>query len=227
MDQWDWSNGVDGYRREGFTVSARWWGDPPADDAAARERLIDATESCLTSLGIALTTITEVARRAGVSRTTLYKYVGSLDELIEGVLLREFDRFIAHLEPQLVALATPRDQLLELIWRLSSVVPSNAAVSSMLETDLVRGGTMAVAARSVPLADRIDRLARPYLEQAQHDGVIATGPLDEHVEWIMRAILSFAANPQPANRSDDDQRRFIERFALSGLVLNTLVDANS
>ncbi|MCH7789070.1 MAG: TetR/AcrR family transcriptional regulator [Acidobacteria bacterium] len=199
-------------------MSARWWGDPPADDAAARERLIDATESCLTSLGIASITITEVARRAGVSRTTLYKYVGSIDELIEAVFLREVDRFIAELEPQLSALPSPRQQLLELIWRLSSVVPTNAAVSSMLETDLVRGGTMAMAARSVPLAKRIDRLARPYLEEAQRQGDLAMGPLDQHIEWIMRTVLSFAANPQPPGRDATDQRRFVEQFALPGLL---------
>jgi AcrR family transcriptional regulator len=206
-------------------MSARWWGDPPADDAAARERLIDATESCLGTLGIASTTITEVARRAGVSRTTLYKYIGTLDELIEAVFLREFDRFIADLEPQLDALATPLQQLLELIWRLSSVTPTNEAVSSMLETDLVRGGTMAMAARSVPLATRIDRLTRPRLEEVQRQGDIADGPLDDHVEWIMRTIISLAANPQPADRSAADQRTFIEQFALPGLLKTATVGA--
>jgi len=51
-----------------------------------RERLLQATYSCVARWGLAKTTVEDAAREAGVSRATVYRYFpGGRDELISAV----------------------------------------------------------------------------------------------------------------------------------------------
>ena len=69
------------------------WGDAvPSDTAAARERLVDAAETCIDRFGLAKTTVEDVAREAAVSRATIYRYFANRDELVLAVLLRDLER---------------------------------------------------------------------------------------------------------------------------------------
>lgn len=59
-----------------------------ASRAATRERLIDAAASAFLEGGYSATTVSELARRAGVSLQTLYLAVGSKPALLRAVLER-------------------------------------------------------------------------------------------------------------------------------------------
>lgn len=70
---------------------------PPAavirDDAAERPipaEVLDATRAAVLAVGVRRTTLTDVARRAGVSRMTLYRLVPDVTTLILAVMTREF-----------------------------------------------------------------------------------------------------------------------------------------
>ncbi len=206
-------------------MSQRWGANPPSDDRAAFERLVDITEHCLETSGIESTTITQIARLAGVSRMTVYKHVSSLTDLVEAVFLREGERAVVKIEPALAACDTPEQRVVELVYRLSSVVPTNPGVSRMLQADLSRGGALAMAARSNALPLYVQRLVGPALLEAQRDGRIDPGPLDGHYEWISRTILSFTAHPQPADRPEAEQRQFIERFVVPSVFHRAYVAA--
>ena len=51
----------------------RWGDQVPADVDAARERLIDAAEACIDRVGLAKTTVEDIAAAAKVSRATIYR----------------------------------------------------------------------------------------------------------------------------------------------------------
>jgi AcrR family transcriptional regulator len=62
------------------------------DDAA----VLDATLQCVLAVGVRRTTLTDVARRAGVSRMTLYRRWPDLDTLVTDVLTRELLAVAGH-----------------------------------------------------------------------------------------------------------------------------------
>src|SRR3546814_9749490 len=61
-----------------------WRSDAPSSVDDARDRLIDAAETCFTRFGVAKTTLEDIATEAGVSRATVYRYFeGGRDERSE------------------------------------------------------------------------------------------------------------------------------------------------
>ncbi|HEY8373096.1 MAG TPA: helix-turn-helix domain-containing protein [Pseudonocardiaceae bacterium] len=54
------------------------------------DRLLDAARECVLAIGVRRTTLTEVARRAGVSRMTLYRRFPDVRSLVAALMTREF-----------------------------------------------------------------------------------------------------------------------------------------
>lgn len=75
------------------------------------DALLDAARACVLSVGVRRTTVTDVARRAGVSRMTLYRRFPDVTSLIQALMTREFTAIIGQLEAELAALPTARAQL--------------------------------------------------------------------------------------------------------------------
>src|SRR3954449_8687507 len=60
--------------------------------------ILDATRATVLAVGVRRTTLTDVARRAGVSRMTLYRLVPDVTTLILEVMSREFAALFATAE---------------------------------------------------------------------------------------------------------------------------------
>src|SRR3954471_24408600 len=71
------------------------------EDTAERPipaEVLDATRAAVLAVGVRRTTLTDVARRAGVGRMTLYRLVPDVTTLILAVMTREFAALIAESE---------------------------------------------------------------------------------------------------------------------------------
>jgi AcrR family transcriptional regulator len=75
------------------------------------EALLDATQACVLAVGVRRTTMTDVARRAGVSRMTLYRRYADVTSLMQALMTREFTRIIDEVEEEVAALPTARERL--------------------------------------------------------------------------------------------------------------------
>jgi AcrR family transcriptional regulator len=58
-------------------------------------RVLDAARACVLDIGFRRTTLTDVARRAGVSRMTLYRRYPDLEAVFAALMTREFGRLVA------------------------------------------------------------------------------------------------------------------------------------
>src|SRR5258708_39573373 len=72
------------------------WHKAPVDDTTAA-RVLEAAAKQLELFGIQRTTMDDVARRAGVSRVTIYRHFENKDVLVEAVVLDEVRRFLDEL----------------------------------------------------------------------------------------------------------------------------------
>lgn len=77
------------------------------------EELLDAARACVLAVGVRRTTVTDVARRAGVSRMTLYRRFPDVTSLIQALMTREFSAIIGEVDSAVGRLPTGRERLVE------------------------------------------------------------------------------------------------------------------
>lgn len=77
-----------------------------------RERILDAAEELFFQDGIAVTGVDAVAAEAGVAVVTLYKHVGSKDNLLHEVLARRLRSWTEHWDAAVAEAGSPQDRLL-------------------------------------------------------------------------------------------------------------------
>ncbi|MCP2252760.1 transcriptional regulator, TetR family [Prauserella aidingensis] len=183
-----------------------------ADDDAATTRVLDAAYEQFCRTGIRRSTMDDVARRAGVSRITVYRRFSTKDALVEHVVRREFrryfDQFLLDIKPArdaaervelgfASALRSIRHN--PLIGGLMDVEP-DVVVPSLIGDD---GRTMATVSRFV--ADR--------LRAEQRAGTVSDEvDVDLAAELMVRVSASFLVTPSGLiDLDDDDQVRAVAR----------------
>jgi AcrR family transcriptional regulator len=85
--------------------------EPTTDDVA--ESIVDAALEEFLGYGLRRTAVDVVARRAGVSRATLYRRFKDKDALVQAVLVRECRRFFGSIAAAVADLDTVEDRLVE------------------------------------------------------------------------------------------------------------------
>jgi AcrR family transcriptional regulator len=85
---------------------------------ATTEAILDATRTSVLDFGIRRTTLTDVARRAGVSRMTVYRRYPDVDAVLRDLMTREFGRLME----ELAASGSGADGRARVVARLSAGV---------------------------------------------------------------------------------------------------------
>ncbi len=73
--------------------------------------LLDAVQACVLAVGVRRTTMTDVAREAGVSRMTLYRRYADVTSLLQALMTREFTQVLENVEAEVAALPSARERL--------------------------------------------------------------------------------------------------------------------
>lgn len=198
------------------TSDLRWGADAPDDLDSARSRLIDAAEECFGRLGIAKTTVEDIAREAKVSRATVYRYFDGRDDLVLGVLLRDTDRHLARIRPRMEQLGSLADVIVEFVVLTERATRRDPSLSLLFTVDEARLAGGIIADASLVLFERVTDFFRPFFVrwsgQVGH-GVDAAGA----AEWILRALLSFLAVRGPQLRTADGQRQYLRTYLVPAI----------
>jgi AcrR family transcriptional regulator len=189
-----------------------------APGADSRERVLAAAEECLRRSGIRRTTMTEVARRAGISRAWLYRQFPDKSSLVLAVLMRSDADFWARARDRVSAAGDLADQVAEAV-RLSRSQAPAALLLDLGDSD--PGAVGALVGDSV--GDLLPGLARfwhEHLATAQAEGRVRTD-LDVPLaaEWVMRVVMSLVTIPSELVDVDDPGalRAFVEEFLVRGM----------
>ena len=75
------------------------------------EALLDATQACVLAVGVRRTTMTDVARRAGVSRMTLYRRYADVTSLMQALMTREFTQILEDVQREMDGGRSVRERL--------------------------------------------------------------------------------------------------------------------
>lgn len=84
---------------------------PAAEEDPTRDRIVDAALQEAARVGLARLTVEDVVRRAGLGRMTVYRRFPRRDDLIEALVVRECERFLAAVAAGLEGEVEPGDRL--------------------------------------------------------------------------------------------------------------------
>jgi AcrR family transcriptional regulator len=191
--------------------------DAPPD--GTQERILAAAERCLSRLGLARLSLTDVAVQAGLSRGAVYLHFADRKALIDAVLTRASARFVAR-----CAVAVGRHRT------LVGQVAEAATFIREHQGDRVLSLRLPADEESLLatlLTSRLERVVEewvdfwlPYLADAEARGEVRRG-LDHRqaAEWIVRMVLSFAIMPAVSFDADSPTqvRAFVRSFIVDGL----------
>lgn len=104
--------------------------------AAARENLIAATQDCLSTVGLARTTVSEICKRAGVSSGAMLHHFPNKNALIVAAFIdRQAQLIDATVERAQIGQATIRDEVIDLRRQMEKTFSLSYEFFSALRTD--------------------------------------------------------------------------------------------
>lgn len=170
---------------------------------AAADRILDAAERLYTQRDSDSIGMNEIARAAGCSRATLYRYFENRDALRTAYVHRETHRLGREIIARTGDIEDPRERLVASVLVTLAMVRESPALASWFATTRPPvGGELAGH------SDVIAALAVAFLH--------SLGPDDPEVierrgRWMVRVIVSLLTHP---GRDEDEERAMIEEFVV-------------
>ena len=103
--------------------------------SSPRDGYLDAARDCILDVGWRRTTLTEVARRAGVSRMTIYRTWSDMNELLGDLMTREWGDLVTEVRPYDDGGRPGPEQIADGVVRAVSVLRENELFVRIVELD--------------------------------------------------------------------------------------------
>lgn len=184
----------------------------PAGDEIS-EAILDAARTQFMTFGLRRSTVDDVAKRAGVSRVTVYRRIGHKDQLVQECLVREYRHFLSEVDEAVAELPTMERRLEEGFVVLLRHIRDHPLIGGLMRLEpevmlpylTVDSGPAFVAMREY-LANRLRRAQRTEGRQPHDPTPVA--------ELMVRITTSFLLNPVSCFELDDDDqaRGFVRRY---------------
>ena len=190
------------------------------DPAVVRERIMSAALASVGESGMGGFSLEDVAGRAGVSRTTIYRHFpGGRSQLIEQTATWEIARFWGRLATAVEELPTLEDRLVAGLVIGRRVITRSSILANLLDPELEQ--LIAAVQPSEPLIHGVIRgYMRESLEAAAAEGLVRDGvDLDDAADYLMRMTLSWLGSPAGVDLTDEVAvREVVHREFLAGVL---------
>jgi len=182
-----------------------------------RSRLVAATAEVIAEDGPLAVRVEEVARRAGCSRATVYRYVADKDELVREVLVQRSAAIAARLDAEIDDAGEPADWIVEGLLGHAEAVRAEPWYRALDEQGgasalaRVGGGPEALVALAAPLV-------AGFLARIEQRGALrADITLDEATEWLIGVHLGLLS-PAFAERTRAHRASMLRKFVAYSLL---------
>lgn len=182
-------------------MAGRAWLSDQRGELAA-EKILDAAEKLFAEHDAASVGMNEIARAAGCSRATLYRYFENRDALHTAYVHRWANTLYHELTRRLSGIDDPAERLVTGITESLSLVRGNPALASWFAESGPPIGT-AMAAQS----DVITVMVASFLN------TLGDGDTDnqQRARWVVRVMTSLLSFP---GRDADDERAMLTQFVV-------------
>ncbi|MEV0663570.1 TetR/AcrR family transcriptional regulator [Actinomadura luteofluorescens] len=191
-----------------------WGGRPPASEAEARQRIVDATVRCIDRHGVVKTTLSDVANELGVTRQTVYRHFGRISDIIGEVAAQGAEAFVDRLIAHLQGIGDPAEAVVEGMIFCVRTIPGEPRLSLLLQLEdsaaFGRGATTADA-----IAYGAEMLRRFPVDWAAAG--VGEDDLDGLAEIVMRLLTSLLQHPGEPPKDEARLRAVLYRWLAPGL----------
>jgi AcrR family transcriptional regulator len=169
----------------------------------AVDRILDAAEQLYTERDQASIGMNEIARAAGCSRATLYRYFENREALRIAYVHRETHRLSRAIAEQIDGIYDPRERLVASIAATLRMVRESPALSSWFAIT-----RPPIAGELAGHSEVITALAAAFLNSL---GAEDPAAVERRARWVVRVITSLLMYP---GRDEADERAMIEEFVV-------------
>lgn len=157
-----------------------------------RRKIVDAARDCLKESGYAKLRMDKVAKQAGCSRGTLYRYFASKDEILLSIALSNFLRIAETVEKELDQISDPR-------LMFATGLARSMAIAQSTQMDFILNIDITMVTQSQALSDVIANKLAPYMTAAKSMGTLSEGiNLEDATHWIIQASVGLLSTGWPA-----------------------------
>ena len=169
----------------------------------AADRILDAAEELYTQRDQASIGMNEIARAAGCSRATLYRYFESREALRTAYVHRETHRLSRAIAERIAGIEDPRERLIASMTAALRMVRESPALSSWFATTRPPiGGELAGH------SEVITALAAAFVNSL---GPEDPAVVERRARWVVRVLTSLLMFP---GHDEADERAMLEEFVV-------------
>ncbi|WP_078326357.1 TetR/AcrR family transcriptional regulator [Mycobacteroides salmoniphilum] len=182
-----------------------------SDTNVATSRLLDAAREEFVAHGIGRTAVGDIARRAGVSRPTLYRKCGDKEDIVAAVLVRETTEFFVRAQAVLTPLSNAEDRMVEAFVMGMREARDHPLVLALKEFDAESFSRNVFDMNAAGYQGLLAVIAELLADDA-YPAVAVKRALD----LALRLTSTFLMNPSvlvPTD-TDEDSREFAGRYLL-------------
>ncbi|MGE5694369.1 MAG: TetR/AcrR family transcriptional regulator [Candidatus Sericytochromatia bacterium] len=173
----------------------------------AADRILDAAAALFAERDAATVGMHEIARAAGCSRATLYRYFENREALHTAFVNREAYRLFGELSDRIKDAEDPAERLVAGVTAALSAVRSSPPLASWFAASGPPiGGEIAEQ------SDVISALSAAFVNSLSHDDAAV---VERRARWLVRVITSLLILP---GRNQDDEKQMLREFVVPTLV---------
>ena len=189
-------------------------GQPTGEDVS--DRILSAARGCFEQYGIAKTTIEDIAKRAGLTRPSVYKYFAGKEAIVESISLSEAIKVNSEIRRRVVRSSDFAETLTEVLLLVVRITAKNTYLRRTLEDpDFLSN----VTTSSSQMHELMRSWWGHFMENARQTGKLAAGlDIDEVITWLMLAQGMLLVRISAVDLPDDRLRRFIRLFVVESLI---------
>ena len=182
---------------------ADWLGTQRA--AAACDRILDAAAILFAQRGVDSVGMNDIARAAGCSRATLYRYFENREALHAAYVHRHARTINRRLAEIVAGIADPRERLLSALTNALRLVRDDPALSSWF-------ARTSVGAEAAEDSAVVQAMTAGFLLSVDREDVAAA---ERRARWLVRVLTSLLTVP---GRNAEDERAMLAEFVVPLMV---------
>ena len=178
---------------------ADWLGSRRVD--AACDRILNAASELFAVHGVAAVGMNDIARAAGCSRATLYRYFDNREALHAAYVHREAHTLNRRLADLVGPIADPSERLLTALTQALAMVRENPALSAWFTRT-------PIGAEAAEESEVVQAMTAGFLLSLDGDDVAAA---QRRARWLVRVLTSFLTVP---GRDAGEERTMLAEFVI-------------
>jgi AcrR family transcriptional regulator len=188
--------------------------------ASDHDAILDAALSAFLDFGVRRASMTDIARRAGISPATLYRRFSQKSDVVAAVGLREAQHILDHLDHVIDTSATPLEQLTQVHLAVTEQVRTNELLQRVLATE-PETVLPKLTVDAEPILDIGRAYLTAFLTRLQDDGHLPAYDVRPVVDCLARLAQSEVLTPSTQPLTTAEARAFVRDHLAPFIRLST------